>query len=70
MEESIYWGARQTSCAVPKETPAPKTNETRIVEALEGIGDELARIRSLFERVVQGESESGTFGAAVRTTGR
>jgi hypothetical protein len=68
MEESFWDGGATT--AVPSAPPAPKANETRIVEALEAIASELLSIRQLLGSVTDGGQGWGEPSGAIRTTGR
>ena len=54
----------------PEEPVAPKSNEDRIVEALESIASELFHIRRQFDSVISGGSGFADRTHAIRTTGR
>jgi len=69
MEEHFHWPS-QTADAAPKAVSVPKSNETRIVEALESIAGELFHIRRWLESVTDGGGGFGEAPAAIRTTGR
>jgi len=70
MGDDIYWFPPQTADATPKSVPAPKSNETRIVEALESIASEMFHMRRHLESLTDGGGGWGELPAAIRTTGR